>query len=173
MNTDEGDVQVGWLATVALRAAVDKDWTRSFGALVILSQRHGGDGLIEAMLSWCDSLIGHTGGYGANATPIGPVQFEAIGVGIVDQAPEAIEWAHKLITAQQAMDSMTVQELLYEMVEIPDNNRHVTALLNITSVALAEHLKTCPAGIDGACSGDPDALVPGRWPTPPAGHTWN
>lgn len=178
--TQDDEERLDTLAAHTLRAAIDQDWPRCQATLIDLSRQFGGHGLIEAIYLWCDALIDHYGGHGEDKMPIGGIQMQPVGsnkVSGLDTVSAELAWAVRLITARQLRDKLQVEALIMVLACTDDNRkagRYIQALLNVTAMSLAEHLKTCPVGI-GGMHHDPDDDRPAAVaiPSPPPGQTWN
>lgn len=128
------------LSTVALHGAQLSDWERARAAVVTLNDELGGDGIMFAIVAWCDTLIVRQqqvtgqkeGDFVRPAwlnTDTGDIALNA------DDVPPPIRWAGRLVAARAAMDHDAWDALVKSIPDTPmATTEHVSALL--TSVAM-------------------------------------
>lgn len=130
------------LAQTALNLAVANASTaRIAGYVQRISRECGPEGVMAALVCWCDTYIDHAtdGRMAPDRLRIESVQAAT---GEAAQAPEIL-WSGRLLSARSAMDPA---EFLAVMQELPPNrgvvDQHVAALL----VSVATSLNALPRG---------------------------
>lgn len=127
------------LATRALHAAMAGQDEQAAAFVQQINDTYGADGLMVALLAWCDTFtLNVTGGFTAS----GPValrwRFEDTGtVQTADEVPPAARWAGRLLIARATDDQAMFNTL---MASIPPDPRivgdHVLALLDMVALNL-------------------------------------
>ena len=127
------------LSTLALHSAQLNDWERSGAAVATLNDELGGEGIMFAIVAWCDTLImrqqqvlGHKKGDLARPAWLnadtGDLALNA------DDVPPPVRWAGRLVAARAAMDHDVWQALVDSTPDTPGaTTEHVSVLL--TSIA--------------------------------------
>lgn len=171
--SEEEDERLDELASTVLLAAIEKQWFTAYGAINDLVREFGGPGLVDALYVWCDTLIAHTGGHGTDKLPTNGLRLQSARDGRfsdINEADPALAWAARLITARRLLDDDQTVALM-TVLGSGDHKQAsslIRAVLSVTSSTLADHLQTCPVGIDGTHDDQKNEL-----PKPPPGHTWN
>jgi len=133
------------LAQIALYAEMANKTDEAVKALKAISDETGGEGLMDAILGWCDTLIGNTPGIEVGK-PVKVAWMEAetrrINSGPDEVHPTAV-WAGQLIAARAADDADTFHALLESVPHQPPTamGDHVYALLQMVSLNLREVVK--------------------------------
>ncbi|GHE32071.1 hypothetical protein GCM10017673_38570 [Streptosporangium violaceochromogenes] len=144
-ETGTRDPKAMELATVALHAAMAGDTGRAVKAMQAISDETGGEGLMDAILAWCDTLIGHTPGIEVGK-PVALTWMEAetrrINTGPDEVRPTAV-WAARLIAARAADDADTFHALMESVPHQPPTamGDHVWELVQMVALNLREAAK--------------------------------
>jgi hypothetical protein len=127
------------LATTALHAGMRGDWPAATRATQAINDRHGGDGLLAAMLAWTDTFIHHRIGAFVSDKPVA-LAFQSVETGEIESADEVrpeIRWAGQMITARATDDKATWDALLGAVPQDPKViGAHVGALLETIVLGL-------------------------------------
>lgn len=114
------------LATAALHAAMREDWTGASKAMRSLSEETGSNGVMFAVLRYCDTIIGRQlamRGLPDDAWD-GGVRMAWLNVdhgtlGHAGQVPDSVRWAGQLVAARAAKDEAAFRALIGAM---PDDD---------------------------------------------------
>jgi hypothetical protein len=121
-------------AAVVFTAAYREQPEECAEALAGLHDRHGGEGLAQAVILWCDAYVDHArGGQPRTNLPVKLIFMEEDGEqATVDQVPPELVWAGRLLAARCAWDRDTFIALLST---VPDgeDGRWVVALLQVVT----------------------------------------
>lgn len=125
------------LATTALHAAMRDDWPAATTAVQAINDRHGGRGLMAAILAWCDTaILKMTGSFTASGSVA--VAFQAVETGEIggaDDVPAEVRWAGRLIAARAADDEPTFNALIESVPSDPKAmGAHVARLLEMVAI---------------------------------------
>lgn len=108
------------LAAAVLRAAVEQDWRKAEHYMDRLNTECPGDGLGEALITWCDALAEHAND---GMPEFGPVRVldiaQETGARLADPNPQQ-RWASALIAARAAGDKDAFVALIDELNTIDD-----------------------------------------------------
>ncbi|TMR11047.1 hypothetical protein ETD86_37005 [Nonomuraea turkmeniaca] len=126
------------LARIALWAAVRDDNDRAVAALKAINEETGGEGLMDAILGWCDTAIAHIGIEVGKPVKIAWMEAETqrINSGPDEVRPTA-RWAGRLLAARAADDHDTFMALIDTIPGGPkDVGDHVWELVQMVALNL-------------------------------------
>lgn len=129
-------------ATRALHAAMREDWDAASAAMTSLSAETGSDGVLWAVLRFCDTIIGRQlamqglpGDAWDGGVRMSWLNTDTGAVGHAGQVPDSVRWAGQLVAAKAAQDEATFRALIATM---PDDDRgrgrYVGALLQSAAI---------------------------------------
>ena len=133
------------LAAVAMHAATAGDTGRAMKAMQTISDETGGEGLMDAILGWCDTLIANTPGIEVGK-PVAIAWMEAetrrINTCPDEVRPTAV-WAARLIAARAANDEATFHALMESVPHQPPTamGDHVWELVQMVALNLRDVVK--------------------------------
>lgn len=130
------------LAGQALKAAMDGDEAAAAEAVEQIDRDHKPDGILVAVLAWCDTLVLRWPGAGLDGAPgpdavVKPTWFDAEAGQI--RRPEEVAapalWAGRLLAARAVMDHDACKALFMAVPE-DQAGEHVMAMLYIAAANL-------------------------------------
>ena len=146
---DAARARVMFLAGAALQGAVDQDAPAAAAAINAISAEHGGEGLTEAIIAWCDTLTA--------LLPL-PRGGDLVGLGWIDETGQArtaddvdpqVRWAGQIVTARACEDKDTFNALI---ADLPDDgmagSQHLAVLLRLIAANLRPATSSLPANPD-------------------------
>ena len=133
------------LASVALYAMVEGNAPKAAAAFQRLAIECP-DGIITALIGWCDTVLAHLNGGTWDFAPMQVVPM-AVETGMLGGDVEpAKQWAFDLIQARGNGDQEAFEALLRQLAEISDGwerGRYGSALLEVCALSI----RTMPSGI--------------------------
>lgn len=125
------------LAAKALNAAVAEDWDHVESVVNLLHDEHGVEGLVLAMLGWCDVLISQTPQAQGGQVNLAFIQQDTGHIGFADSVPAEVAWAGQVLAARAAKDK-DMWDALMEV--IPEDGAkagiYIGALLDVVALNL-------------------------------------
>jgi hypothetical protein len=139
------------LAQAAFSDALASRWDSAVRHVRRLSDECGGEGVVVAMMAWCDTYVDHaTDGQASHAAAAARVNVAYVNTysGRLDQqgspdVPGPVQWAGRMLAARAAMDEAAWTAMMDELP--PDGHvvgQHVLALLR----AVARTVNGLPRG---------------------------
>ena len=124
------------LARIALHAAMRDDTDQAIRAVKAISDETGGEGLMDAILGWCDTAIANEGI--ATGTPIRIAWMEK-STGRINAGPEEVRptarWVGRLLAARAADDQDMFMALMDSIPDDPkDVGDHVWELVQMVAL---------------------------------------
>jgi cellulase/cellobiase CelA1 len=126
-----------FLAGAALQGAISQDAPAADTAINAIYVEHGGEGLTEAIIAWCDTLTA--------ALPLPPGE-DLVGLGWIDETGQArtaddvdpqARWAGRIVMARAREDKDTFNALIGAL---PDDgvaaSQHLAVLLHLIATNL-------------------------------------